>query len=62
MQDCIEEGEKRWQTIGQIDGLAVVLVAHSFMKEGPLDEPIEVIRIISAHPTTRKESKRYEDG
>lgn len=62
MQDRIEEGEKRWQTLGQIDGLAVVLVAYTFMEEGPLDEPIEVIRIISARPATRKERKRYEDG
>lgn len=62
MQDRIEEGEKRWQTLGQIDGLAVVLVAYTFMEEGPLDEPIEAIRIISARPATRKERKRYEDG
>jgi uncharacterized DUF497 family protein len=62
VQDRIEEGEKRWQTIGQIDGLAVVLVAHTVMEEGPLNEPIEVIRIISARPATRKERKRYEDG
>jgi len=38
VQDRIENGEQRWQTVGQIDGLAVVLVAHTFMKEeGPLD-------------------------
>lgn len=62
LQDRIEEGEKRWQIVCQIDGLAVVLVAHTVMEEGPLNEPIEVIRIISARPATRKEWKRYEDG
>lgn len=59
VQDRIEDGEKRRQTIGQIDGRAVVLRAHAFMEERPLDEPIEVIRIISACPATRKERKRF---
>lgn len=62
VQDRIEDGEQRWQTVGQIDGLAVILVAHTFTEEGPLDEPVEVIRIISARPATRKERKRYEEG
>jgi len=62
VQDRIEVGEQRWQTVGQINGLAVVLVAHTFTEEGPLDEPVEVIRIISARPATRKERKRYEEG
>lgn len=60
--DRVEDGEQRWQTVGQIDGLAVVLVAHTFTEEGPLDVPVEVIRIISARPATRKERKRYEEG
>lgn len=42
--------------------IAVVLVAHTFTEEGPLDAPVEVIRIISARPATRKERKRYEEG
>ncbi len=62
MQDRIENGEPRWQTVGQIDGLAVVLVAHTFIEEGPTDETVEVIRIISARPATRRERKRYENG
>ncbi len=48
VQDRIEGGEQRWQTVGQIDGFAVVLVAHTFTKPGPTDEPIEVTQIISA--------------
>lgn len=62
VQDRIEGGEQRWQTIGQIDGLAVVLVAHTLTEKGPLDEPVEVIRIISGRPATRKERHRYEEG
>lgn len=62
VQERIEDGEQRWQTVGQIDGLAVVLVVHTFTEDGSLDEPFEVIRIISARPATRKERKRYEEG
>lgn len=62
MKDRIENGEPRWQTVGQIDGLAVVLVAHTFIEEGQTEEPTEVIRIVSARPATRRERNRYENG
>ncbi len=62
MQDRFENGEPRWQTVGQIDSLVVVLVAHTFIEEGQPEEPTEVIRIISARPATRRERKRYENG
>ena len=62
VQDRIENGEQRWQTLGQIEGIAVSLVAHTFTEEGPTDAPVEVIRIISARPATRRERKRYEEG
>ncbi len=62
VQDHTEDEEQRWQTVGQIDDLTVVLVAHTFTEEGAADEPTEVIRIISARPATRKERKRYEEG
>jgi uncharacterized DUF497 family protein len=62
VQDRVESGEQRWQTLGQIGGIAVVLVAHTFTEDGPTNAPIEVIRIISARPATRRERKRYEDG
>ncbi|MYH57413.1 MAG: BrnT family toxin [Boseongicola sp. SB0675_bin_26] len=61
-QDRIEDGEQRWKTMGQIDGLAIVLVAHTFAEERSVDEPDEVIRIISARPATRRERNRYEEG
>lgn len=62
VQDRVEDGEQRWQTLGQIGGVAVVLVAHTFTEEGQADAPVEVIRIISARFATRRERTRYEEG
>lgn len=62
VQDRIEDGEKRWQTLGQVGGVTVLLVAHTFTEEGPTDAPVEVIHIISARRATRKERMRYEQG
>lgn len=57
-QDRIEDGEERWQTIGLIGGLLVVLVAHAYWRE---EDGEEVIRIISARRATNRERRRYED-
>ena len=62
VQDRVEDREQRWQTLGQIGGSAVVLVAHRFTEDRPTEEPVEVIRIISARPATRRERTRYEEG
>lgn len=62
VQDRVEDGEQRWQTLGRIGGVAVVLVAHTFTEDGPTVEPVEVIRIISARVATRRERTRYEEG
>lgn len=56
-QDRIEGGEYRWQTLGVIGGVTVLLVAHTFPSD---DENGEEIRIISARQATRKERKQYE--
>jgi uncharacterized DUF497 family protein len=60
-QDRIENGEERWQTIGMVHGIAILVVAHT--------EPIlvcdrheEYIRIISARPATKKERGIYVNG
>lgn len=54
-QDRIEGGELRWQTIGIVDDLLMLLVAHTV--EFGDDERDETIRIISAGgPTGRRES------
>lgn len=52
-KERIESGEQRWQTFGMVEGLLLLLVAHTIRED--LDE--EVIRIISARPATRKEGE-----
>ena len=61
VQDRIEGGEQRWQTLGIVGGLLVLLVAHTFTEEYAEGTPIEVIRIISARRATPKERRRYEE-
>ena len=56
VQDRIENGEQRWQTIGMVDGHLLLLVAHT-VNEG---DDAEVIGIISARKADPKERKRYE--
>jgi hypothetical protein len=53
-RDRTVDSEDRWQTIGTIDGLVVLLVAHT------LDD--EVIRIISARKATPRERRLYEEA
>jgi uncharacterized DUF497 family protein len=55
IQDRVVEGEERWQTVGMIKGL-IVLVAHTYREES--EE--EVIRIISARKATPAERRIYE--
>jgi len=52
------EGEERWQTMGLIGSVVVVLVAHTYREEG--DEA--VIRIISARKATSRERRYYEQN
>lgn len=58
VQDRHEAGEERWFTVGLVDGIAVVAVAHTVREKD--DET--VIRIISARRATRHERERYEQG
>ena len=58
-QDRIVDGEVRWQTIGSVDGVALLLVAHTVVD----DETGEThIHIISARRATKLERKRYEQN
>ena len=57
-QDRVVDGEARWQTLGLVDGLLLLLVAHTVRHE--IDA--EVIRIISARKPSQHERKRYENG
>ena len=56
-QDRIENGEERWQTVGIVDGVVMLLVAHTVRQQ----DEIEVIRIISARRADRRERRRYEE-
>ena len=58
LQDRHENGEFRWQTIGLVHGLIVIMVAHTVRFESG----DEVIRILSARKADRKERSRYEHG
>ena len=56
----IEGGEQRWQTLGIVEGHLLLLVVHTTRDEETYEQPIEVIRIISARAADRKERRRYE--
>jgi hypothetical protein len=55
-QDRIEGGEYRWQTVGMVDGMLLLIVAHTDYE----DEGGEVIRILSARRANPRERRRYE--
>jgi uncharacterized DUF497 family protein len=57
-QDRIEGHEYRWRTIGLVDGVTLILVAHVDREEDGED----VVRIISARRADRTERKRYEQA
>ncbi len=57
VQDRVENGEERWQTIGMVAACLVIVVAHTVRWE---ERGIECIRIISARRADRTERKRYE--
>ncbi|MDE2516441.1 MAG: BrnT family toxin [Rhodospirillales bacterium] len=59
-QDRIEGGEQRWQTLGMVDGICLLLVAHTVREEDEDGYAVEIIRIISARQADRKERRRYE--
>ena len=55
--DRIENGERRWQTIGMVDRHLVLLVAHTVNHD---DDGSQIIEIISARKADPTERKRYE--
>ena len=57
-QDHIESGELRWQTLGLVGGMVLLLVAHTVR----IEEEDEIIRIISARRAVRKERKLYDEN
>lgn len=59
VQERIENGEYRWQTLGLVEGYLLLLVAHTVLDD---EDGIEVIRIISARRAEPKERNRYEQN
>ncbi len=57
-QDRIENGEERWQTLGLVRGVLLLMAAHTLREEG---QASTVVRIISARRATRQERRIYED-
>ena len=58
LQDRFVDDEERWQTLGNVGGNIVVLVAHTYSEA----HGEEVIRIISARKATAAERKAYEEA
>jgi uncharacterized protein len=55
-QDRVEGGEYRWRTIGLVDGVLLLLVAHTVTSRSGS----EFIRIISARQADRSERRKYD--
>ena len=56
-EDNSSNGEDRWITLGQINGLHYLVVAHTYRNQNK--EPV-TIRLISARAATKHEIKQYE--
>jgi len=61
VKERIEDGEQRWQTYGEVEGLVLLVVAHTVREETLYGGTVEVMRLISARRATRKERQRYEE-
>ena len=54
--DRVSDGEERWQAIGRVGAVTILLVVHSYPSGDDL------IRIIGARKATPPERRRYEQG
>ena len=59
IQDRIENGETRWQTLGVVHGVELLIVAHTLHDS---DSGVEIVRIISARRPTKQEKRNYENS
>ena len=57
VQDRVVEGEERWQTLGMVSDI-LVIVAHTWEEE----DGEEVIRMISARKATARERRAYAES
>jgi uncharacterized DUF497 family protein len=53
----VVEGEERWQAFGIVEGMTLLVVAHTYRDRDGED----VIGIIGARRATRHERRTYED-
>ena len=58
--DRMIDGELRWQSVGMIEGMLILLVAHT--SELSDQHGTEVVRVISARRANRKERKRSDEN
>jgi uncharacterized DUF497 family protein len=61
LKERVEDGEQRWQTFGKVNGLLLLMIAHTILVHKQNESLVEVIRIISARIATRRERRNYED-
>jgi uncharacterized DUF497 family protein len=61
VQDRVEGGELRWQTLGLVEDLLLLTVREERDEGTDDDKSVDVIRIIISSTPTRKERRRYED-
>lgn len=62
-QDREVDGEPRWRTIGMVNGIHMLLVAHTIdLDLDRSNDDEEVIRILSARKATRRERRIYAQG
>lgn len=57
-EDRVVDGEERWQALGLIGGVVIVVVAHTYHEE----DGEEVVRLISARKAAASERKAYEEA
>ena len=66
VQDREVDGEARWQTIGMVANLLLLVVAHTVhahtVQAHTVDQDAELIRILSARKATRRERSIYAQG
>lgn len=56
IDDRFDYGEERWQAIGSVQGVIVLLVAYTHRD----DNDVEIIRLISARKVNKAEREEYE--
>ncbi len=59
-KERVQDGEERWQACGEVEGLSLLIVAHTIREEIKDGNEIEVVRIISARRAEPRERRRYE--